>query len=180
MATRKKTPQILDGESAQTPPPAPSRKRSARRSTKKPPQSTETQPSSPTASPFPVPISVSVTAPAQLANAIRGGFSQALEAFSDIQVVETGADWTLVVLGVGVQTTGHDTDGVALSVTIVQALAASERRTQALAPEGLFHDAWLRLGAAADLERLCRQIAANFHDRYIAVLHAQSPPGRPA
>ena len=113
---------------------------------------------------------MSVTAPAQLANVIRGGFGQALEAFSDMQLVDTGADWTIVVLGVGIQTTGHDTDGVALSVTIVQALPASDSGTQALSPDGLFHDAWLRLGAATALERLCTQIAANFHDQYIAVL----------
>ena len=185
MATRKKTPQILGDESPQTPPASPSRRRSTRRSTKKVPSeptpSAETQPLTPTPSSSPVPVCVAVTAPAQLASAIRMSFRQALEAYSDIRLVETGADWSIVILGVGIQTTGHNTDGVALSVTVVQALDVSDNETQTpLPPEGLFHTAWLRVGASTDLERLCSQLATNFHDRYVAVAQAPSSPDHPA
>jgi hypothetical protein len=143
-------------------------------------------PREPQAAPsFSARIQLTVTAPDALAKEVEHCLTQAFHALADVQLVTDSADWTLLILGVTLQTPSRGVHGVALSIVVNETpdhqvqewLLARERgarsrlaplsETKPVSPPSFFKGAWLRVGAPTQLSQLCKQVVADFNNRYL-------------
>jgi hypothetical protein len=137
-----------------------------------------------TPQPFFARVKLSVTAGEELTKEIVSAVSQALESLPDVQLVSEDADWTLMILGVPLQTPARGATGVGLSVIVVEEFdrqlqewlrirrnsqpdAESISHFAQSAPLGSFKGAWLRVTAPSQLSRLCQQVVVDFNSRYL-------------
>lgn len=131
--------------------------------------------------PFSARIKLTVTAGEDIAHEMGQYVSHALSSFPDVRLVQEEAEWTLIVLGVPIQSPNGKTYGIALSTvvtkTVDQQLQESLRSGPLLDPTSAsvtspaqveaFRGTWLRIGARRRMQQLCEQIVAEFNSRYL-------------
>ena len=102
-----------------------------------------------------------------------------------MRLVQEEAEWTLIVLGVPIQSPNGKTYGIALSVVVTnsvdQQIQESVQRGPLLiptsasatvpAPVEAFRGMWLRIGARRHLPHLCEQLVMDFNSRYLEARH---------
>lgn len=196
MAKRKKTPDVLAGQNprADEPTPPGARKRQASTDQSSPDASRQVkeESSNPFAVLFPLQpveklptvstrVKLEVTAFDDLTAKVQHCMSQALSALPYMQLVQDGADWTLIILGVPIQPPGGKIYGIALSavatkafdrVQVTESHTDQESRTDftpvgSTIPARVFRGTWLRIGALVHLQRLCEQLVNDFNRRYL-------------
>ncbi len=188
MAKRKKTPDLLADRESHERSPTPARAKNPSADPTLP--ATDQAGVASTADPFtalfpppavgePAPSSVriklTVTAGEDMAHEVEEHVAQALSAFPYVHLVQAEADWTLIVLGVPIQSPNGKTSGIALSAvvtkTVTQQVRDSVRSASLLAPASApveaFRGTWLRIGSRHRIQHLCEQLVADFNDRYL-------------
>ena len=149
-------------------------------------------PSQPAAAPAPFSarIKLTVTAGENIAHEMGQYVSDALSSLPDVYLVQEEAEWTLIVLGVAIQSPNGKTYGIALSAvvtkTVDQQFEDSLRSDPLLDPASasapsptqveVFRGTWLRIGAHQRMQHLCEQIVADFNSRYLDGQRASHQP----
>jgi hypothetical protein len=194
MAKRKKTPEVLIDRGAQERPPTPNQQQNPPADHPSPTinQAVVEPPSDPVAALFPSPspvlpspsaisVTLKVSASGDLAGEVEQYVSEALRALPNVRLIQAEAQWTLIVLGVLIQSPSGKTQGTALSAVVTKAATSPTRESApsgsrlapaatpatALAPMEVFRGTWLRIGAHQHVQHLCEQIVADFNDRYL-------------
>lgn len=128
-------------------------------------------------------VQLSVTAPQDVEEEIRGFLSRQLLSIPDVQLAAQGeADFEIAVVATRTRTVSGTENGFALSVAIIKpfsSFSAGLAEALQLSPEQSHllqnvtsgvrdvRDLWLRTGAGGDLGRVLQQIVIDFEQQHV-------------
>ena len=132
---------------------------------------------------FSAKVKVSVTAEGNIKNRVSSYLNRELRALNDVELVETNPEWEISVIAMELKSVGGTKTGFALSTVILisydnrllcsffeaeykalEYTAAVVKETSSLY---LRPSQWLNIGSTDDLQRICRDVVADFDMKHL-------------
>lgn len=123
-------------------------------------------------------VKVNISAADNIKGSVSSYVNRELRSLTDVEIVENDPEWIIYILAMELKTVGGYKSGVAISTVIVspfnnQLLSgwfqpkfkdSGLKITSALA---WYPDQWLNVGSADDLQKLCKDIVADFDTKHL-------------
>lgn len=123
-------------------------------------------------------VKVTVSAPDNIKGAVSSYLNRELRSLNDVELVDTKPEWEINVLAMELKTVGGYKSGVVLSTVIINSFdnqMLSVFFQPNLKDIGLYMtsslswypDHWMNVGSTDDLQRLCKDIVADFDTKHL-------------